>query len=268
MRTWGRRGLRDGLLAAQVAVAVVLATGALVFVASLRAALALNAPLSMETVAYAGLDLTPYGYDPVRASRAFADVQARLRAHPSIAAAASSVGAGGMGPGGRLAVDGTPRAFPAIVRVVAVDPHYLPTMQLPVTAGRGIAATDDTGPLVAIASASMARHLGADVGAGAGAGALGRRIQLPWGRDPGAPEPVATVVGIVPDVVTDVRELQPLTLGEPVVATVGRRMIWWQGVSTQTPRSSGAVRTTSFGFTPVDSWTPSFEVTFASFCRS
>ena len=64
--------------------------------------------------------------------------------------------------------------------------------------------------LVAVVSASMARHLGAD------AGALGRRIQLPWGREPGLPAPVATVVGIVPDVVTDVRELQPLTLYVPL----------------------------------------------------
>ena len=76
VRSWGRRGLRDGVLAAQVAVAVVLVTGALAFVASLRAALALNAPVAMETVASASLDLTPYDYDPVRAAAAFADVQA------------------------------------------------------------------------------------------------------------------------------------------------------------------------------------------------
>lgn len=211
VRSWGRRGLRNGLLAAQVAVAVVLVTGALAFVASVRAALALNAPLAMDTIAFASLDLTPYGYDPVRASRAFIDVQARIRAHPSIASVAASVAAGGMGPAGRLAVDGTPRAFPAIVRVEAVDAHYLGTMGLPVTAGRGFAPADDTGPLVAIASASMARQLGI-----AGTGALGRRIELPWGRSPGAPVPVATVVGIVSDVVDDVREHQPLTLYVPL----------------------------------------------------
>ncbi len=50
-RSWGRRGLRDSMLATQVAVAVVLVTGALVFVGSLRAALALNAPFAMEAVA-------------------------------------------------------------------------------------------------------------------------------------------------------------------------------------------------------------------------
>ena len=116
----------------------------------------------------------------------------------------SSVVAGGMGPAGRLAVDGTPRSFPAIVRVEAVDIHYLETMRLAVTAGRGLSFADDTGPLVAIASASMARQLGV------GAGALGRRIELPWGREPGAAVPVATVVGIVPDLVTDVGNLQPL----------------------------------------------------------
>jgi hypothetical protein len=198
------------MLAAQVAVAVVLVTGALVFVASLRAALALNAPVAMETAASAAIDLTPHDYDPVRAAAAFADVQARLSAHSSIAAVASSVGAGGMGPAGHLDVDGTSRSFPTIVRVVAVDAHYLATMQLPVTAGRGLTPADDAGPLVAVASASMARQLGGE------AGALGRRIELPWGRDAGAPVPVATVVGIVADVVTDVRELQPLTLYVPL----------------------------------------------------
>ncbi len=146
----------------------------------------------------------------MRASQAFAELQARLGAHPSIAAVASSVDAGGMGPTGRLAVEGTPRSFPTIVRVEAVDAHYLDTMRLPVTAGRRLAAADDAGEVVAIASASMARQLGAD------ASALGRRIQLPWGREPGAPVPVATVVGIVPDVITNVRELQPLRLYVPL----------------------------------------------------
>ena len=138
----------------------------------------MNATVAMETVASASLDLTPHDYDPVRAAATFAEVQARLSAHPSIAAVASSVGAGGMGPAGRLEVDGTPQSFPTIVRVVAVDADYLDTMRLAVTAGRGLTPTDDTGPLVAVASASMARQLGAP------ATALGRRIQLPWGRDP------------------------------------------------------------------------------------
>ena len=186
------------------------ASGALVFVASLRAALALNAPIAMETIARASLDLTPHGYDPVRASTTFASLQARLTAQPSIAAVASSVGAGGMSSSGRLAVDGAPRLFPTTVDVEAVDGHYLDTMRLPVTAGRGFAAADDAGALVAIASASLARQLGGD------AGALGRRVQLPWPRQPGAPAPVATVVGIVPDVVTHVGELQPLTLYVPL----------------------------------------------------
>jgi predicted permease len=208
-RSWGRRGLRDSLLAAQVAVAVVLVTGALVFVASLRAALALNTPLGMETVASAALDLTPYGYDGARASSTFAEIQARLAAHPSIAAVASSVEAGGMSPSGRLAVDGAPRSFPSIVRVEAVDRAYLDTLRLPVTAGRGLASTDDAGPLVALVSASMARQLGDH-------GALGRRIALPWSRRAGPAVPVATVVGIVPDVVTSMRDLQPLTVYVPL----------------------------------------------------
>ncbi|MEO5821047.1 MAG: ABC transporter permease [Vicinamibacteraceae bacterium] len=209
-RSWGRRGLRDSVLAVQVAVAVVLVTGALVFTASLRAALALNEPVAMETVAYAAFDLTPYGYDPVRAASAFAGLQSRLTAHPSVIAVASSVGAGGMGPAGRLAVDGLPRSFSRIVRVEAIDANYLDTMRLAVTAGRGFATSDDAGPLVALASVSLARQLGTV------AGALGRRIELPWGRDPGATVPVATVVGIVPDLVTDVGELQPLTLYVPL----------------------------------------------------
>jgi hypothetical protein len=186
----------------------VLVAGALVFVGSLRAALALNPRVDMRTVLRTELNLRRHGYDPDRAAWLFDAWRARLAAHPAIGAIGFSVDAGGMTPRGRLAVDGMPRSFPTTVDAVAIDPHYFDAMRLRVTTGRDFARTDGRGAQrVTVVSASMARHLGGE------RGAVGRRIEMPWG---GAPHPVATVIGVVPDVVTEVTVLQPLVLYVPM----------------------------------------------------
>ena len=111
-----------------------------------------------------------------------------------------------MTPRGSLAVNGTRRSFPSTVRFVAVDAGYFATLRLPLSAGRGFVASDGArAPLAGVVSASLARQL-----AGGGS-AIGQRVTLPM-TSPGAPSPVVTVVGVVPDVIVDVEALRPLTL--------------------------------------------------------
>ena len=201
------RYLRDALLATQVASALLLMGSATVFLRSLQAALALNPQVGMQTVLQSSLDLEANGYDAGRAAAFFdrvahppcqqsrgerARLQRRRRWH----------GAGLA----RSRWNGTRRSFPSIVRFVAVEPDYFVTLRLPLSSGRGFVASDGSrAPLVGVASASLARQL-----AGAGS-AIGQRVTLPM-TSPGAPSPVVTVVGVVPDVIVDVEALQPLTL--------------------------------------------------------
>ena len=200
------RYLRDALLATQVASALLLMGSATVFLRSLQAALALNPQVGMQTVLQSSLDLGVYGYDAGRAAAFFEQWRTRLASHPAVGALAYSVDQGGMTPIGSLAVNGTRRSFPTIVRFVAVEPDYFVTLRLPLSSGRGFVASDGArAPLVGVASASLARQL-----AGGGS-AIGQRVTLPM-TSPGAPSPVVTVVGVVPDVIVDVEALQPLTL--------------------------------------------------------
>ena len=200
------RYLRDALLATQVASALLLMGSATVFLRSLQAALALNPQVGMQTVLQSSLDLEAYGYDAGRAAAFFDRWRTRLASHPAVSALAYSVDEGGMGPRGTLAVNGTRRSFPSIVRFVAVEPDYFVTLRLPLSSGRGFVASDGArAPLVGVASASLARQL-----AGGGS-AIGQRVTLPM-TSPGAPSPDVTVVGVVPDVIVDVEALQPLTL--------------------------------------------------------
>ena len=154
------RYLRDAMLALQVAAALLLMGSATVFLRSLQAALALNPQVGMQTVLQSSLDLRAYGYDAGRAAAFFNRWRTQLASHPAVSALACSVDEGGMGPRGTLAVNGTRRSFPSIVRFVAVEPDYFVTLRLPLSSGRGFVASDGArAPLVGIASASLARQL-------------------------------------------------------------------------------------------------------------
>jgi putative ABC transport system permease protein len=204
-----RRFLRDALLAAQVAVALLLLAGAGVFVRSLQRALDLNPAVGAHEVLRAELPLPAYGYDAAQAAALHDAWRARLAAHPGVERASVSAALGGMSPRGGLLTDGVQQRFATMVNFVAVDDAFFATLRLPLLAGRDFSADDRAqGQPVAVVSASMARALAAD------AAALGRRIAPPW-RAASGPAPELTVVGVVPDLVTDVRTLAPLTVYVP-----------------------------------------------------
>jgi predicted permease len=203
-----RRRTRAALVITQVAVAVVLVTGAGLFARSLSAALSLNTGLDMARIVDTNINLMPYGYNAGRASGFFDDLRGRLAGDAAVASVAYSVDRGGML--GKLTIDGDRRQFPTMVGFVAVDDDYFRTLGIRVAAGRNFARTDAPGaPPVSIVSGSFARAIAS------GNRAIGKRIAMPFSR-PGRPAEVMEIVGVVDDVVTRVSELQPLTMYFPL----------------------------------------------------
>jgi predicted permease len=81
-----RSRLRDGLVVAEIALTVVLVSGATLFAKSLRNLLAIDAGFRTEHVATAGVLLSrDVGGDPVRATQAFDRIVAAMRAVPGVA---------------------------------------------------------------------------------------------------------------------------------------------------------------------------------------
>lgn len=201
---------RVTLVTAQVSVALVLLAGATLFVRSLQAALGLNPRVGMHRVLTSEVSLVPNGYTAARATEFFDELRRRVGAHPAVESMAYSVEQGGMGPLGKLTVDGEPRRFPSIVRFTAVDPLYFRTMGIAVASGRDFSDLDTArAPRVTIVSESFARMLAS------GAGAIGHRVTMPRHSKGQQPE-IVTVIGVVPDVVSDLTLLEPLAMYFPL----------------------------------------------------
>jgi predicted permease len=204
----GRRWTRASLVVAQVAISLVLLVGAGLFLRSLASALSLNPHVDMTRLASGSVSLGGYGYTPERTAIFLNDVRARLHAHPAVDALSITSPQGGTS--GRIVLDGTPRQVPAFVAFTGVDADYFDTMGMPVARGRNFTADDRLGsPRVAVVSVSFARFIASD------GEALGHRI-TEGHNAPGMPPDVLEVVGIVPDVVTNVADLSPMVIYMPV----------------------------------------------------
>lgn len=197
-----RRRSRAALVTAQVAVTLVLVTGAGLFARTVNRALSLNPDFDTSKVVWGGGESLPgYGYDVPRAKAFFEEFHTRLAQHPAIASVAFSESNSGIKT---IGVDGTPQKMPARVSLIGIDDDYLGTIGLPLLAGRGFTPKDGVGaPRVAVVSASLAKAI-----AGEGS-ALGRRIATPELQ-------VADteVIGVVPDIKTP-GSLEPLALYMP-----------------------------------------------------
>jgi putative ABC transport system permease protein len=203
-----RRHTRAALVAAQVAVALVLLAGAGVFARSTTAALRINPGFDAGRIVTASVSLEPHGYNGTRAREFFEGLIVRLDGNPAIQSASLYESRGGMG--GKLIIDGEPRSLPTFVGFTAVDRRYFRTLGAAVVSGRDFSADDtEHAPLVGIASASFARFV-AD-----GGNPIGHRITMPF-RYPPAPPPTVEIVGVVPDIITNVAVLEPLMLYLPI----------------------------------------------------
>lgn len=199
-----RRGMRAGFVVGQVATTLVLVVGAGLFVRSLSAALNLNTHIDAARIVAAEIPLEPYDYTAEQAAVFFDDLLARLRQSGSIAAAALSRSVGGMAGGGRITIDGEPREMPSFVLYTAVDEHHFSTVGLPLTGGRAFSRSEEAGSApVAIVSESFGRLVAG------GGDPTGHRVTT-------SPVPSAEIVGVVPDVITDVNATQPLAIYYPL----------------------------------------------------
>ena len=141
----GRRRTRAALVITQVAVALVLLTGAGLFARSLAAALSLNPGYDTGRIATASVSLGPYGYTPDRARSFFDELSERLIRSPAIRSVALMLDTGGMSGGGPLVIDGEERRVPSFVAFTGIDDRYFSTVGLSLMGGRDFTARRSRG---------------------------------------------------------------------------------------------------------------------------
>jgi len=207
----GRRRTRALLVVAQVAVAFVLLVGAGLFFRSLSAALSLNPAYDTGRIAIGAARPPARAAAPDVAAAFFDDLAERLRLIPSIRSISMSSFPGGMTVGGTLTIDGESRTMPSFLASEGVDSNYFSTFGLSVTRGRNFRPDDGAdAPRVGIVSESFSRFLAR------GGDPIGHRVEGLGGRRMGQPAVQIEVVGVVPDLITSVRALEPLVLYVPL----------------------------------------------------
>ena len=190
------RRFRSGLIAAQMAMALVLLTASAAALGSLIEASRLDLGFGNARTVSAAVTLPLERFKAQPALIAYADnALARLRAAPGVKrAAATGVLPGNSETGVQLSltIPGTADAPPVFASYLSASRDYFGVMGIPMIAGRGFNDGDRLGaPTALILSESTARKLFGDVQRAVGAAA-----NLRFGRDPVRCE----VVGVVADV--------------------------------------------------------------------
>jgi predicted permease len=143
--TRGRR-LRNGLVVAEVALAVVLLSGAGLLIRSVTKLLDVNAGVDPTSVITVNLQLPEAGYrDWPRVHQFYAGLAQALRTNPEIV----GVGAANflpLDPGWRIAyqIAGAPAAEPPEAQFHVADEGYFPALRVPLVRGRFFQVGDDT----------------------------------------------------------------------------------------------------------------------------
>ena len=190
------RNLRDVLVVAQVALAVVLLAGAGLMLTSFRRLANVDTGMAAEQVLTVPLQLTARSYEEERQREFVRQAVERLAALPGVRAAAATVTnpfreygyANDVTPAEQAA--NAPSSGLLVAGWRSVTPDFFRTLGVPVTGGRPFDARDREGAEeVAIVSASLAGRLWP------GTNAVGR--SLFWGGTDGTPK---RVVGVVRDV--------------------------------------------------------------------
>ncbi|HEV2447398.1 MAG TPA: ADOP family duplicated permease, partial [Candidatus Sulfopaludibacter sp.] len=197
--TWFRRLFGRGLVAAQVALSIFLATGTVVFLGHLAKMRSFDLGFRSDHVLLVTVDVSSYQRDQLAAR--YQEALVRLRVLPGVRSASMSgcTPLEGCGSGSRyLVAEGhveapEQRQRPAIS---FVTPGYFETLGIPLAAGRDFSLRDVGRPRVAIVSEAVARHFFP------GENPIGRHIKVVY--DP-APFPFGDdrpyeIVGLAGDV--------------------------------------------------------------------
>lgn len=184
------RGL---LVAGQVALSVVMLTGAALFLRSLQAVERIDPGFETERLFVIPMDLGAQGYPPPRIQELYQRAVERVAALPGVrsSAVASRFLLVPAGLRNSVTAEGRAAAQPGdevTAGIVTVGPGYFDTVGMPMRAGRPLGAADREGALPAIViNETLARRLWP------GEPAVGRRLRL------GDGEELLTVVGVVAD---------------------------------------------------------------------
>ena len=187
----GGRGLRNGLVVAQMAVSLVVLSAAGLFLSSLRHATRIDPGFESSHVALLPVGLGVQGYDESKGRRFYADLEARVRALPEVESAALGeiVPLGLTGQRRGISVEGYEPAPGEDMEfgTSAVGAGYFHVLRIPVLRGRALDDRDRAdAPPVAVINEAFARRFWP------GADPIGRRFSTGRG---GARE----VVGVVRD---------------------------------------------------------------------
>jgi predicted permease len=186
--------LRKVLVVVQVALAMVLAVGAGLFLSSFRHLLSIDSGFDATNVLMVRADAIRAGHRGPRAVRFYADLLDRVREQPGVQSAAMSWAppvSEGFGNSGKVLIEGRAQRPGENLEVFSnfVSPRYFDTIGQRLVAGRDFSADDQAGaPHVAIINRTMARYFFGDESP------IGRRI-APWGGDKYDCE----IVGVVAD---------------------------------------------------------------------
>jgi predicted permease len=208
-----RRAPRTAIVAGQVAITLVLVTGAGLFTRSLIEALSHNPGIASDRVVTGYVSLFRHGYTQQSGAAFVEELLERLRQNGAIESVSIMQSLTSLAAGLQLNVDGSPLELPSGLRYVAVEDTYFSTIGLPVVSGRGFAPSDADAP-VAVVSESLGRLI-ADRG-----GAVGHRVgdASSFQRIVRGEAAVSLdIVGVVPDLIVNVNETAPLVVYQPVV---------------------------------------------------
>ena len=189
----GHPRLRHSLIVAEVALALVLLSGAGFFIRGLDRFLARDQGWRTDSLLTARLALSSAKYSGAATVAFYDRLQARLSALPGVqhVALARTLPLRSFSWGQRFIVEGQPVPKPGsepMRDVNGVSPDYFAAMGLPLIEGRTFTATDITGPTRTLISESMARQLWP------GESAVGKRIAHPTGKE------WHEIIGVVRDV--------------------------------------------------------------------
>jgi putative ABC transport system permease protein len=185
-RSW----LRQGLVAAQVALSFVLIAAGLLFARSLGNLRDVETGFRRNGILVAGVDMRRLDIPLERRLERHAEALDRIRALPRVrsAAAVSVVPVSGSSSGNKISIEGTDTQSNA--RINRVGPGYFQTMGIPMIAGRDFTDRDAPGATnAAIVDETFVRTL---LG---GANPVGRRVRIE--ATPSMPETAYEIVGMV-----------------------------------------------------------------------
>jgi len=156
-----RSGARRVLLTSQVALTVILLSGAALFVVSLHNVRTIPVGFDPEHLIAVSEDLGPLGYSKLQVDAAYQRIAARVRGEPGVEGVAMAVGSPwGVGIVVSVSVpglDSLPRFPGGGPFISAVTPNYFDLMGTRIVRGREFTAEDDLGsPLVTVVSQNMA----------------------------------------------------------------------------------------------------------------